>query len=123
MVKRDFADMVIFFCQKVSEMDIRQKHKMELLGMITAIEMKHDELVPKWIPVTEALPEEDTEVLVTVHFDGYKDAYTNLKPTDYVGIASQIDGEWAAYDDEYKVAPRKHHVIAWMTLIEPWRGE
>ena len=77
----------------------------------------------KWTPVTEALPEEKTEVLVTVHFDGYKDAYTNLKPTDYVGIASQIDGEWSAYDDEYKVAPRKHHVIAWMPLPEPWRGE
>lgn len=117
MVKRDFTDMVIFFCQKVSEMDISQKHKMELLGMITAIEMKHDELMPKWIPVTEALPKEETEVLVTFHFDGYKDAYTNLKPTDYVGIASQIDGEWAAYDDEY------NHVIAWLPLPEPWRGE
>lgn len=77
----------------------------------------------KWTPVTEALPEEKTEVLVTVHFDGYKDVFTNLKPTDYVGIASQIDGEWSAYDDEYKVAPRKHHVIAWMPLVEPWKGE
>ena len=64
MEKRDFTDMVIFFCQKVSEMDISQKHKMELLGMITAIEMKHDELVPKWIPVTEALPEKETDVLI-----------------------------------------------------------
>ena len=57
MEKRDFADMVIFFCQKVSEMNISRKCKMELLGMITAIEMKHDELTPKWISVTEALPE------------------------------------------------------------------
>ena len=56
MKKRDFADMVIYFCQKVSEMNISKKNKIELLGMITAIETKHDELMPKWIPVTEALP-------------------------------------------------------------------
>ena len=77
----------------------------------------------KWIPVTEALPKEDEEVLVTVHFDGYKDKFTNLKPNNYVGIASHIDGEWSSYDDEYKVASNKHHVIAWMPLPEPWRGE
>ena len=77
----------------------------------------------EWISCSSRLPEEDTEVLVTVHFDGYKDKYTNLKPSDYVGIASQIDGEWASYDDEYKVAPRKHHVIAWKPLPKPWRDE
>ena len=64
MEKRDFADMVIYFCQKVSEMNISRKCKMELLGMITAIEMKHDELMPKWIPVTEALPKEGESVIV-----------------------------------------------------------
>ena len=37
---------------------------MELIGMITAIEMKHDELMPKWIPVSEALPEEGESVIV-----------------------------------------------------------
>ena len=76
----------------------------------------------EWISCSSRLPEEDTEVLVTVHFDGYKDKYTNLKPSDYVGIASQIDGEWASYDDEYKIASHRHHVIAWKPLPEPFKG-
>ena len=119
MVKRDFADMVIFFCQKVSEMDISRKDRMSLLGMITAIEMKHDELMPKWIPVSEAMPEEDEEVLVTVRFDGTKD----VKSSVYVETASQIDGTWVSYSDEWKVSRNRHHVIAWMPLPEPYKGE
>ena len=123
MVKRDFADMVIFFCQKVSEMNISRKCKMELLGMITAIEIKHDELMPKWIPVTEALPEEEKDVLVSVHFDGHKSPTVDLPPSDYVEIASHVDGIWSSLSDEYKVAWKKHHVVAWMETPEPWRGE
>lgn len=119
MKKRDFGEMVTFFNRKVSEMDIAQKYKMELLGMITAIEMKHDELMPKWTPVIEALPEEDEEVLVTVRFDGTQD----VKPSVYVETASQIGGEWTSYSDEWKVAPRRHHVIAWIPLPEAWEGE
>ena len=104
MEKRDFTDMVIFFCQKVSEMDISQKHKMELLGMITAIEMKHDELVPKWIPVTEALPNDRQKVLcVNKHGEMMVGGYM----TDY-GMTFPC----------YFEKP-----IAWMPLPEPWRGE
>ena len=104
MEKRDFTDMVIFFCQKVSEMDISQKHKMELLGMITAIEMKHDELVPKWIPVTEALPNDRQKVLcVNKHGEMMVGGYM----TDY-GMTFPC----------YFEKP-----IAWMPLVEPWRGE
>lgn len=77
------------------------------------------EPVPKWTPVTEALPEEDMEVLVTVRFDGTQD----VKPSVYVETASQIGGTWTSYTDEWKVSPSKHHVIAWMPLPEPWRGE
>ena len=72
----------------------------------------------QWTPVTEALPEEETEVLVTVRFDGTKD----VKPSVYIETASQISGEWTSYSDEWKVAKSKHHVIAWMPLPEPWKG-
>ena len=73
----------------------------------------------KWIPASERLPEEDTEVLVTVHFDGTKD----VPPSNYVEIAGQIDGYWVSDSDEYKVARSRHHVIAWKPLPEPWRGK
>ena len=76
-----------------------------------------------WTPITESLPDEEREVLVTVHFEGYKDKYQNLKPCRYVEIASHIDGEWSSYTDEYKVVPRRHHVIAWMPLPEEYKGE
>lgn len=72
-----------------------------------------------WIPITECLPPEDTEVLVTVRFDGIK---KGDKPTRYVELASQIDGKWASYTDEYKVMKSRHHVIAWMPTPEPWKG-
>lgn len=81
----------------------------------------------KWIPVTEALPEEDEEVLVTVRFDGlekHENVWNeHIKPSNYVEIASQIDSYWSSCSDEYKVARNRHHVIAWMPLPEPWRGD
>ena len=40
--KRTMADMVAYFNREVSMMDIPQKYKMQLLGMITAIEHKYD---------------------------------------------------------------------------------
>lgn len=108
MNKRDFADMVIFFCQKVSEMDIAKKYKMELLGMITAIEIKHDELAPKWIPVTEALPEKYQRVLVTIkRSDGEMRVRSGEYNNDYFWIDN---GEFWKCNE----------VLAWMPLPEPW---
>lgn len=78
----------------------------------------------KWIPVTEALPEEEKDVLVSVHFDGHKCSTVDLlPPSDYVEIASHVDGVWSSLSDEYKVACEKHHVVAWMPAPEPLRGE
>ena len=77
----------------------------------------------KWIPVTEALPEEEKDVLVSVHFDGYKDEYINYPPSDYVEIASHIDGVWSSIHDGFKMMRRHHHIVAWMPTPNPWRGE
>ena len=118
MEKRDFTDMVIFFCQKVSEMNISQKHKMELLGMITAIEMKHDELVPKWIPVTEALPKDNRQVLVyaqSTHFALAK--YDEMREPD-----GKYRKQWVTFD-AWKPYYTIKNVIAWMPLPEPYRGD
>ena len=113
MEKRDFADMIIYFCQKVSEMNISKKNKIELLGMITAIETKHDELMPKWIPVSEALPEDMDRLLATiVRSDGSKRVRSGHY---YKGLFSMDNGDvWNETDNE---------ILAWMPLVEPYRGD
>lgn len=112
MKKRDFADMVIYLCQKVSEMDIAKKYKMELLGMITAIEMKHDELMPKWIPVTEALPKVRTDVLMAFE----KNMAVGFYSHDCWNVNTGNGFYTGVFTDEDKP-------IAWMPLPEPYRGD
>ena len=103
MEKRDFTGMVIFFCQKVSEMNISRKCKMELLGMITAIEIKHDELMQKWIPCSERLPnwgEHRDEMVLVCYGNGS------------IRFNTYMNGAWV-----------QGNPIAWMPLPEPWGGE
>ena len=122
MEKRDFADMVIYFCQKVSEMNISKKNKIELLGMIIAIETKHNELMPKWIPVTEALPNNEE----------YDWVLGQIRETDsgYLWTPRQVEyreikDDW--YEDSIgwlKENPdHAFEVIAWMPLPERYRGD
>ena len=85
------------------------------------------ENVPHWIPVTERLPEEETDVLVTVNFLGLKRTHRNgwnehIKESFYVEVASHINGEWSSASDEYKIAKDRHKVLAWMPLPEPYKG-
>lgn len=125
MEKRDFGEMVSFFNRKVSEMNISKKCKMELLGMITAIEIKHNELLPKWIPFTMRvvtaeekeehpewdyimdckLPDDGEEILVSNGKFVWSDTFVNDGDGCYLDGGTELDG------------------CAWMTLPEPWRGE
>ena len=82
----------------------------------------------QWVLVKEKLPEEDKDVLVTVHFLGLEQKHKSgwndhIKPSYYVDIASHIDGEWSSASDEYKVARNRHIVIAWKELPDPYREE
>ena len=43
MKRRTFEEMVSYFNQTVSDMDIARKYKMTLLGIVTALLQKHDE--------------------------------------------------------------------------------
>ena len=68
---------------------------------------------PKWIPVTEALPEDMDRILATiVRPNGEK----RVRSGDYFrGYFMMDNGDtWNETDKE---------VIAWMPLPEPWRGE
>lgn len=43
MKRRTFEEMISYFNQTVSDMDISRKYKMTLLGIVTALLQKHDE--------------------------------------------------------------------------------
>lgn len=59
MKERSFDEMVAYFNRRVSEMDIAQDYKMELLDMVTALGYKHEKTAQQWIPCSERLPEEN----------------------------------------------------------------
>lgn len=69
------------------------------------------ENIPHWIPVTQALPEDDTVVLVCGKNGGiYTAIYNNSK--------TWIRGWW-------KMNSKNHHCnpTAWMELPSPYKGE
>ena len=87
---------------------------------------------PRWIPVTERLPEIDTDVLISYRYkEGEGDtshAYIDITSYGdlYFGgnpVHSAIDGNrikhWRApfayFDSNYEVT-------AWMPLPQPWKG-
>jgi len=75
----------------------------------------------RWIPVTEQLPEDEQEVLVTRHFLSDNQLKKNaITESFYVEVASRMDEEWRSYSDEYKIKRHLHKVIAWMPLPKPY---
>lgn len=77
-----------------------------LAGMIDAIDAL-PAAEPRWIPVTERLPDISGSYLATV-YSGKHSPFVNV---DYFFKST---GEW----DYYRV-----DVIAWAEMPEPWRGE
>ena len=67
----------------------------------------------KWIPVTKALPRNETNVLVTVRDD------SGDTPWEYTSTG------WRTPDGKYWIVDYEicYGVIAWMPLPEPLRGE
>lgn len=113
-------------CEK--ECDALKPCKAECESLWAVKELPTIDPQPKWIPVTERLPNIEDDVLVTVHFLGLEQKHPNgwndhIKENYYVDIACQIDGEWISYSDEYKVARNMHVVVSWMPLPEPYKGD
>lgn len=68
---------------------------------------------PQWIPVTERLPEDEQNVLVT-----YKTT-DKIHPCQYHADGSK--NPWYSYIDQCRA--HMNVVLAWMPLPEPYKGE
>ena len=71
----------------------------------------------RWIPVTERLPENDDEVLLTVEFKKHRFVYSGSYSKDVDG-----DPHWYSLWDEFRVGREREKIIAWMPLPKPYEG-
>lgn len=72
----------------------------------------------KWIPVTERLPEEDGQYLITVKYKHVDDRYEDI----YAEHGEWSDGRWDMFC--FGHCGEVEEIIAWMPLPEPYkRGE
>lgn len=90
---------------------------------------------PEWIPCSERLPDELTEVNVTWENTEPEPYYDFIKGHCFTGTAVYFRGRWYWYSavcvdylKEYGFSPNDEmddaiKVLAWMPLPEPYKGE
>ena len=89
----------------------------------------HDELVkrlrdaakkePKWIPVTERLPEIGTYIIAGRMKYYYEKAYTNFVDVAYFGPRwNDTDYSWQTFNDWFE-GQQEFEITHWMPLPEP----
>lgn len=83
----------------------------------------HQADIPRWIPVTERLPEENKEVLITYRYKegegdtSHSDIDITTYGTMYIGITRVKD--WRPPFEYFHL---NYEVIAWMPLPTPYKG-
>lgn len=135
MKERSFDEMVAYINRRVSEMDIAQDYKIELLGMVTALGYKHEKTAQQWIPCSERLPEAEYPAIVTWKNDDPASYYQYILGKHYAGVAHYKNGKWYWYSSvtedvlmeygryESEEFDEAIKVLAWMPLPEAWKGE
>jgi hypothetical protein len=76
--------------------------------------------VSEWIPVTQALPETNDEVLTTYIVNG-NDKKRFIEAASYWDDGDG-EGHWSSVWDEYRVGGTRQEVIAWMPFPKPYKG-
>lgn len=86
MKERSFDEMIAYFNRRVSEMDIAQDCKAELLGMVVALGFKHEK---------SAQPEGCPYYIKNIHDRG-DDSLCRLfhREVKYLAIETRQVGEW-----------------------------
>ena len=82
--------------------------------------------MPKWIPVSERLPEEDKEVLITYKGKGDEldKPYSNIDITTYgqMYFGGNKVGNYKHWRSPFQYFNDNYEVTAWMPLPEPYEG-
>lgn len=90
---------------------------------------------PRWIPVSEDLPEDIKPVQITWKNNDPETYYQDIKGKHFTGTAHYKDGKWYWYSDvtedllaEYGRCDRYEfdsaiEVVAWMPMVEPYEAE
>lgn len=80
----------------------------------------------QWIPVTERLPEEDVEVLISYRYkEGEGDTnHTDIDITTYgqMYFGGNKVGNHKHWRQPFEYFESNYEVVAWMPLPSPWEG-
>lgn len=86
----------------------------QLVGWLKELKQLREQT--RWIPVSERLPEEDGQYIITVkykHEEGYEDIYVEHGEWD--------NGKWDMFGFGHCGEVEK--ILAWMPLPEPYKAE
>ena len=76
---------------------------------------------PRWIPVTERLPEVGDTYIVTIE---YKGKFEGVDAADFVFTGDgYIDGKWDTWNDWVEDKSEFYHITAWMPLPKPYEDK
>ena len=113
-------------CKKVCRIldDVLANRPTERDSLIVAVQLAFNSLSePHWIPVTERLPEEYCECLVTyrtVDMQEFMDILEYEPSYEFDYEKGRFKGEWLFAADDERFTDGE--VLAWMPLPEPYKG-
>ena len=107
----DCEDIIITLpSAQPTDAEIQRMQDIEQAALEKAYECGKQDAI-QWIPCKERLPEDEEEVIVSVHYSG--DNADDYTASGWYAVA----GDFWVVDNE-----ANEYVVAWMPLPEPWKG-